>query len=82
MKQFRETIVVFILGMSCCFVMACGSAENKASSLYDIAAFEEQQFNQPHAIQLYQQIVDQYPQSPQALQAREALQRLQALPPQ
>ncbi|WP_432821667.1 hypothetical protein [Trichloromonas sp.] len=64
------------------FVFACGLAlallgcGDQAKELFDTAQLEERQYNAPHARQLYQQIVDKYPDSPYAAQARERLSEL------
>lgn len=61
------------------FVFACGlvlallGCGDKPKELFDTAQLEERQYNAPHAQQLYQEIVDKYPDSPYAVQARERL---------
>jgi len=63
--------------LACCLALpllvGCG---DRAKELYDTAQFEEQQYNAPHAAQLYQEIVDKYPDSPYAAQARDRLKAL------
>ena len=59
------------------YLTACG---DKAKDLFATAQFEEKQFNQPHAVQLYQEIVNHYPESPYAAQAKERLAALAQQP--
>ncbi len=46
---------------------------NKAAELYDTAQLEEKQNNKEHAIQLYKEIMNKYPDSPYAGNAAERL---------
>ncbi len=64
-----------ILLITCLLFFAC-SGEKKATELYELAAFEELQFNTPHAKQLYQEIIKEYPDTETARKARQALERL------
>ncbi len=63
---------------ACCLALALLGCGDKAKELFDTAQLEERQYNAPHARQLYQEIVDQYPDSPYAAQARERLTVLKA----
>ncbi|MGH7899218.1 MAG: tetratricopeptide repeat protein [Candidatus Binatia bacterium] len=54
-----------------------GCTRDGAAELMETAKFEELQQNVPHARELYQRIVTDYPDSPEAKVARE---RLAALP--
>ena len=45
----------------------------EAKDLFDTAQLEEKQFNKMHATELYQQVVEQYPNSPYASQAKNRL---------
>jgi outer membrane protein assembly factor BamD (BamD/ComL family) len=56
-----------------CLALALLGCGDQAKELFETAQFEELQSNAPHARQLYQEIVDQYPASPYAAQARERL---------
>ncbi len=66
----------YILILVAGFLLFACSAENNASELYEIAAFEEVQFNEEHATQLYQEIIEKYPETETARKARQALERL------
>jgi TolA-binding protein len=55
-------------------LVGCG---NKAKDLYDTAQLEEKQNNKPHAMKLYRQIVEEYPDSPYANQAKTCLAELE-----
>jgi outer membrane protein assembly factor BamD (BamD/ComL family) len=48
-------------------------SENKAAELYDTAQLEEKQNNKEHAVQLYKEIMNKYPESPYAGNAAERL---------
>lgn len=65
---------LFLVGCLFLLLTACG---DKAKELYETAQFEEQQFNKPHAVQLYRQIVEKHPDSPYAGQAKERLAALE-----
>ncbi len=56
-----------------CLVLALFGCGDQAKELFDTAQLEERQYNAPHARQLYQEIIDTYPDSPYAVQARERL---------
>jgi TolA-binding protein len=71
----RKTLaLMLLLSLS----VACS---NKASELAETAKFEELQNNKEHAIKLYKEIVDKYPDSAQAKEAARRLVELQASPP-
>ncbi len=53
-----------------------GCAVNQAEELFDTAQFEELQNNYEHAEQLYEEILQKYPDSEYAKKARESLARL------
>lgn len=67
--------IVLLMMLVLAFAGACSS--DKSKELFETAQFEEKQNNKEHAKQLYQEIVDKYPDSPLAKQAQE---RLAALP--
>ncbi len=53
-----------------------GCAVNQAEELFDTAQFEELQNNYEHAEQLYEEILQKYPDSEYAKKAGESLARL------
>ena len=71
-KRTFRYIMLFVAGL---FFFAC-SGEKKAENIYDIAAFEEIQTNMAHARELYQEIIEKYPETETARKARRALERL------
>ena len=75
MKTICSYVLLVIAGV---LISAC-SGEKKAADLYEIAAFEELQTNTSHARQLYQEIIEKYPDTETALKARQALERLSAI---
>lgn len=75
MKTICSYVLLVIAGV---LIPAC-SGEKKAADLYEIAAFEELQTNTSHATQLYQEIIEKYPDTETALKARQALERLSAI---
>jgi TolA-binding protein len=60
-------ILIIILALA--LVLAACSG-NKASELYETAKFEELQNNREHAVQLYEQIIADYPSSDYAIKAK------------
>lgn len=67
----KRSIAALFLFM---FLMACS---DKAAELYDTAQFEELQKNREHAVQLYKEIVEKYPDSAQAKESAKRLEELQ-----
>ena len=59
--------------LAACLLLLLFGCADKAKDLYDTAQLEEKQFNKPHAMKLYRQIVEQYPDSPYANQAKTRL---------
>ena len=49
-----------LLLFSLCLI-SVGCSEQKATELFETAAFEENQGNLPHATQLYEELVNLYP---------------------
>ena len=72
----KSIILCLIFISGCFFILSCAGAEQKASELYETAVFEEKQFNKEHAIKLYEDIVNKYPDTETAKKARKALKRL------
>ena len=66
----------YLLILIACFLLFACSAEKKATELYELATFEESQFNEKHATQVYQEIIEKYPETETASKARQALERL------
>lgn len=62
-------IVLFAFSLSAC-------SGNKAAEMFDTAKFEEVQNNKEHAIQLYEEIINKYPDSEYAKKAKERLSEL------
>ena len=77
MKNVKMNYVFFalLIGFACVSFGAC-SQEQSAAEKYDLAAFEEQQFNSEHATKLYNEIIEKYPDTETAVKARKALERL------
>jgi len=74
MSRFKKYFCIGIAaGM---LVLGCSSAEQKASELYELAAFEQQQFNAANALKLYDRILAQYPDTNTAQQAKAAREKL------
>ena len=68
--------ILFVSACACLLLPACRGSERMAAAALETARFEEQQFNTEHALQLYRQIVSEYPESAAADQACAALVRL------
>ncbi len=64
----RLLVVALLVSAS---LLSCSG--NKAAEMYDTARFEEKQNNKEHAIQLYREIMNKYPDSPYAGEAAERL---------
>ena len=72
----RSQLLSLILTASLAACMRSGPAE-----LMETAKLEELQHNVPHARELYQRVVADYPDSPEAKQARDRLAALNASAP-
>ena len=71
MKHFILILmIIFALGIS-------GCSGNKAEELFETAKLEELQSNPEHASQLYQEIIEKYPESEYAKKAEDRLSALQ-----
>ncbi len=66
----REKIILLVLSLALA-LSACSG--NKAEELFETAKLEELQNAPDHAMQLYQEIVDKYPESEYARKAKERL---------
>lgn len=60
----------------CCALLLAGCGD-RAREVFETAQFEEQQFNEEHAAELYRQVLERYPDSPYAPQARQRLETLE-----
>ena len=67
-----STITVLVLMIILVTVLS-GCSGNNDEQLFDTAKLEELQNNREHAIRLYQEIIDKYPQSEYAKRAKERL---------
>ncbi|MBM4264835.1 MAG: hypothetical protein FJ145_25850 [Deltaproteobacteria bacterium] len=65
---------ILLVALIVALLAGCG---DKAKDLFETAQFEEKQFNKPHALKLYRQIVEQYPNSPYANPAKSRLTELE-----
>ena len=68
--------------LCCAAALLCGctSSEKKAADLYELAAFELQQFNRENALKLYDRILKEYPDTQAARSAEAARRQLLAEP--
>lgn len=64
---------ILIITVTLALLIACSDA---ARGLYDSAQFEEKQGNLPHAIQLYEEIVNKYPASDITPDAKKRIEKL------
>ena len=74
----KSTALCMLLVTGCLLTCSCTGAEQKANELYELAVFEEKQFNSEHAIELYERIVKEYPGTETADKAIKALRRLKS----
>ncbi len=75
MKRLALTWIVLLPLL----LAACAGAEGKAEEMIGNAQFEEAQGNYSHATQLYQRVLDRYPDTKAAHTAQERLQALEKL---
>ena len=66
----------FLVGASLVMMIGCSGAEDRAGELYFTAQLEEKQFNPDHAKELYQEVIDRYPETSWAEKASEQIQAL------
>jgi len=76
MSIYKQLVGVFLA--SGLLVLGCSSAEDKATELYELAAFEQQQLNAEHALKLYDRILAEYPNTQTAQKAKAAREALLA----
>jgi TolA-binding protein len=60
-----------------CVLTLAACTGSKAEELFETAQFEERQNNREHAVQLYEQILKDYPESEPAGKAKERLSQIQ-----
>jgi outer membrane protein assembly factor BamD (BamD/ComL family) len=70
----KKAIVIVALLLTALFGYGCS---DKAQELYETAQFEELQKNKPHAVKLYREIINEYPESEYVSKAREQLEKLE-----
>jgi outer membrane protein assembly factor BamD (BamD/ComL family) len=70
----KKAIVIVALLLTAFFGYGCS---DKAQELYETAQFEELQKNKPHAVKLYREIINEYPESEYVSKAREQLEKLE-----
>lgn len=75
-NEMKGIIFATILILS---LVLSGCSGGKAEELFETAKLEELQNAQDHAIKLYQEIVDKYPDSEYAQRAKERLSALKAV---
>ncbi len=73
MKIMIRLVWVILIGTG---IMLGGCAEKKAKELFETARLEERQNNSEHARRLYQEIIEEYPDSDYAEPARERMSAL------
>ena len=69
----RRYLLILLFSSLFLTAQACSSKEDRAAELYSIAEFEEQQFNVEHATELYQEILEKYPDTSWAERATKRL---------
>lgn len=81
MMNYGKKIVTGFGTLLLLFVMtACANPEGKSQALYETAQFEEQQRNFKHARQLYEEIINKYPEASYAAKAKERLNAIEEVP--
>lgn len=76
MSLFKKSMRFFLSAALIFLWAACSNPEGKSRELYETAQFEEQQHNIEHAKQLYEEILQKYPESSLASKAKERLESL------
>ncbi len=75
--RLLKIAVVLLIGITASIgFMACADAEHKARELYDLAQFEEKQFNCEHALVIYNDIKEDYPATNMSQKAQQSIDRL------
>ncbi|MEI6127887.1 MAG: hypothetical protein WCQ99_15175 [Pseudomonadota bacterium] len=66
----------FVCLAACGLFFSCSSSEKKAAELYELAAFEQQQFNRENSLKLYDRILSEYPDTMAAKKTKAARESL------
>jgi len=72
-NKMKHFILIILLVLT--FILP-GCSGDKAAELYDTAKFEELQNNREHALRLYKEIIEKYPDSSYALKVEERISQL------
>ena len=72
-NKMKYFILIFLFILT--FILP-GCSGDRAAELYDTAKFEELQNNREHALKLYKEIIEKYPDSSYAVKAGERLSQL------
>lgn len=72
--------ILFICLAACMVFGGCTSSEKKAAELYELAAFEQKQFNRENSLKLYDRILAEYPDTETAKKAKIARDSLLSKP--
>ncbi len=70
----KRILLIFLITLT---VMLSACSGKKAQEIYETAQFEELQKNTVHAKQLYQEIIEKYPDTEYAVKASERLKALE-----
>jgi TolA-binding protein len=70
----KHAVLIFFLILA--FVLP-GCSGSKAAELYETAGFEELQNNKEHALKLYKEIVEKYPNTQYAKKAEERISEIE-----
>ncbi|MCE5312646.1 MAG: outer membrane protein assembly factor BamD [Nitrospiraceae bacterium] len=71
----KKTMCVLLIAFACAALFGCG---DKAAEMFDTAKFEELQNNRQHAVELYEKIIKDYPDSSYAERAKARLAEIKA----
>lgn len=72
-RIFQTAVIIVMLGLTPIF---CACNSENAKELFETAKFEELQNNREHAKELYQEVIEKYPESEYAKKAGERLNAL------
>lgn len=62
-----------LLALFLTFIVTCAKSEGPAEALYSVGQLEEKQYNPEHATEIYQKIIEKYPDTPWAEKARKRI---------